>query len=108
MEEHIKAVRVKKNDILYTYSDPIQAQRRAHAYLGKHATIYKSTKNDKKYMICDNGGHWVHFGQLGYEDFLKHKNPIRQKNYLRRSASILGDWKDNKYSPNNLSRNILW
>ena len=51
---------------------------------------------------------WVHFGQMGYEDFTKHNDPIRRHNYLTRTAFMRGDWKNNKYSPNNLSRNLLW
>ena len=51
---------------------------------------------------------WIHFGQMGYEDFTKHKDKKRQENYLKRTAAMRGDWKDNEYSPNNLSRNILW
>jgi hypothetical protein len=45
---------------------------------------------------------------MGYEDFTKHKDPIRRHNYLTRTANMKGNWKDNPYSPNNLSRNILW
>ena len=43
-----------------------------------------------------------------YEDFTQHKNKDRQQNYLKRSSNIKGNWKNNKYSPNNLSMNILW
>ena len=43
-----------------------------------------------------------------YEDYLKHNDETRKKNYLLRSANIKGNWKQNPYSPNNLSRNILW
>ena len=59
-------------------------------------------------MIQDNKGHWVHFGQIPYEDFTKHKNLTRRHNYLTRSGKIRGDWKKKKYSANNLSRKILW
>jgi hypothetical protein len=45
---------------------------------------------------------------MGYEDFTKHKDDKRRENYLKRTTNIPGNWKDNKYSPNNLSRNILW
>ena len=108
-EDLIKAYQIPTNSILYKYSNPKAVQRKAYAYLGKDATVYKSTNQHKKYMVHDpHNNHWVHFGQLGYEDFTKHKNLIRKNSYLNRSASIAGDWKTNKYSPNNLSRNILW
>ena len=43
-----------------------------------------------------------------YEDYLKHGDEIRKTNYLLRSGNIKGNWKDDKYSKNNLSINILW
>ena len=67
-----------------------------------------STRQDKKYMVQKPNGVWVHFGQKGYEDHTKHGDSNRRESYLRRTANIKGNWKDNKYSPNNLSRNILW
>ena len=48
------------------------------------------------------------YGQMGYEDYTKHHNKSRRKNYLTRTKGMLGDWKNNKYSANNLSRHILW
>ena len=45
---------------------------------------------------------------MGYEDFTKHHDKKRRKNYLTRTKFMKGDWKRNKYSANNLSRNILW
>ncbi len=80
----------------------------AHKYYGKNAVLYKSTKRDKKYMIETPDGRFVHFGQLGYEDYTKHRNKTRRKNYRTRSAKIRGDWKLDKYSANNLARQVLW
>lgn len=94
---------------IYKYTSPKQATIMARKYLGKTAKLYPSTNPKKKYDICDPiHKKWVHFGQIGYEDFTKHKDKTRRKNYLTRTASMLGDWKRNKYSANNLSRNILW
>lgn len=94
---------------LRKYSNPVQVQIMANKYLGKTAKIYPSTKKEKKYMVWDpKNQKWVHFGQLGYEDYTKHKDKSRRKNYLTRSRNIKGDWKKNKYSPNNLSIHILW
>ena len=42
------------------------------------------------------------------EDYLYHQNEKRRTNYLKRSSNIKGNWKDDPYSPNNLSINILW
>ena len=82
--------------------------RLASKYLGKKAKIGLSTKKNKKYMVTTPDGKIVHFGQIGYEDFTKHKNKTRRKNYLARSCKIRGKWKSNKYSPNNLSIHLLW
>ena len=59
-------------------------------------------------MVQDPDNKWVHFGQMGYEDYTKHKDDDRRKNYLNRSSNIKGQWKSNKYSPNNLSIHLLW
>jgi hypothetical protein len=100
---------ISENDEVYKFSNPKKVQELANKYLGKDGTIYRSINKAKKYMVYNpNTKKWVHFGQMGYEDFTKHKDPKRQKNYLKRTANIKGDWKDDKYSPNNLSRNLLW
>ena len=96
------------NDITY-YSDPSVAQHKAYDYLGNTAKLYLSSRKDKKYQIYDTNQHkWVHFGQLGYEDYTKHHDEERRRKYLNRSTKIKGNWQDNPYSPNNLSINILW
>ena len=94
---------------IYKYSSPRIAQKMAYKYLGKTAKLYPATNATKKYSIFDKKRNvWVNFGQMKYEDFTKHKNKTRRRNYLTRSKSIKGDWKRNRYSANNLSRNILW
>ena len=94
---------------LKKYSSPCKVQSKAYKYLGKTAKIYPSSKSQKKYQIYDKKNKkWVHFGQLGYEDYTKHKDKKRRKNYLARSTKIRGNWKKNKFSPNNLSINLLW
>jgi hypothetical protein len=94
---------------LLKYSNPQIAQQKAYKYLGRTAKLYPSTKKEKKYMICDiKKKKWVFFGQIPYEDFTKHKDKKRRHNYLTRTAKMRGNWKNNAYSPNNLSRKILW
>lgn len=94
---------------LRRYSDPNAAQKMAYRYLGKTAKLYPARNSVKKYSIFDpHEKKWVNFGQIGYEDYTKHRDRRRRKNYLVRSKSIRGDWKRNKFSANNLSRNILW
>jgi hypothetical protein len=96
---------------IYLYSTPRTAQRMAYKYLGriKTAKLYPARNPAKKYMVFDpKNNKWVNFGQMGYEDYTKHHDKTRRKNYLTRTKGMLGDWKSNKYSANNLSRNVLW
>jgi len=104
----IPANKISSNNIIWKYSNPKKSQKLAFKYFGKNAVIYRSTRKNKKYMIKDQDNHWVHFGQIPYEDFTKHKNITRRKNYLTRSGKIKGNWKSHKYSANNLARKILW
>jgi len=94
---------------LLKYSNPEEAQRIAFKKYGNDALLYISSRKNKKYMIKDpSTGHMVHFGQIPYQDFLKHRNEQRRQLFLKRTANIKGNWRDNPYSPNNLSRIILW
>lgn len=70
--------------------------------------VLPSNRKFKKYMIEDEHGKMHHFGDTRYEDYTKHKDKDRRDNYLKRSSKIKGDWKTNKYSPNRLSRDLLW
>jgi hypothetical protein len=116
-QEYIKIVKqfgdkkVKKGSGLgiNNYSNPKVVQSKAKKYLGKDTLIQLSNKKDKKYMVYDpNTEKMIHFGQMGYEDFTKHKDENRRQRYLNRATKIKGNWKDNKYSPNNLSIHLLW
>jgi len=94
---------------IYNYSNPETVYKKAIKYLGKDIKIYFSDKPAKKYMVLNpTTNKFIYFGQMGYEDFTKHKNLKRREAYLRRTANMRGNWKNNPYSPNNLSRNILW
>ena len=94
---------------IYNFSNPKIVYEKAKQYLGNNVSIKLSNKPVKKYMVLNpHTNKWVYFGQMGYEDFTKHQDLNRRKNYLRRSENMRGNWRDNKYSANNLSRNILW
>ena len=104
-----QADNISEYDEINKYSNPKKVQEKAKKYLGEGAIIYRSAKKDKKYMIYNpNTKKWVHFGQIPYEDFTKHQDPKRRENYLKRTANMRGNWKNDKYSANNLSREILW
>ena len=90
---------------LSKFSDPKQAQKQVHRFLGKDVKLYYSTRQNKKYMVQDPDGKWVHFGLFGAEDFTKHKDEERQRRFRLRNAR----WKNApKWSPASLSYWILW
>ena len=96
-------------DDIKQYSNPKVVFKNAKKYLGKDVNIQLSNKPAKKYMILNpNTNKWVYFGQIGFEDYTKHKDEKRRENNLKRTANIRGNWKDNPYSSNMLSRQILW
>ncbi len=98
-----------KSDIIWNVSNPNAAQKRARHLLGEHAVLYRSWLKNKKYAIFDpHTNKYIHFGHIDYEDFTKHHDFLRRENYLKRSGKIKGKWKNNHYSPNWLSRNIIW
>jgi hypothetical protein len=70
--------------------------------------VYLSSSKSYKYMIYDDNLKKVNFGSIEYSDFTKHNNMERRENYLKRSDGIRGNWRDNYYSKNNLSRALLW
>ena len=70
--------------------------------------VFVSCRKDKKYMILNDDKKFIHFGQLGYEDFTEHHDLGRRDACLRRATKIKGDWKRDKFSPNNLAIHILW
>lgn len=94
---------------LMEFSDFDIAQEKAYKYLGDNAVLFYSPLKLKKYRIYNpNTNKWVDFGQMGYEDYTKHKDDDRRNRYLARATKMKGDWKDNPYSANNLSIHILW
>lgn len=99
---------------LVKVSDPDEVAKRFKAYRGKDkATIEPSPREDKKYMIRVAGvagatrGRAIHFGST-LPDYTKHGDEKRRQAYLTRSAGIKGDWRDDKWSANNLARALLW
>jgi len=102
-------VKETKLDLLKSITNFDVAQEKAEAYLGANAMLFTSPKRDKKYRIYNPiKDKWVDFGAVGYEDFTKHQDPIRRERYLNRATNIKGKWREDPYSPNNLSIHILW
>jgi DNA adenine methylase len=80
--------------------------------------IFCTTGTNKLEYESPNGQ--VHYGNPDYNDYiiyswLEHKGEVekgtadkRRELYRARATNIKGNWKKNKYSPNNLAINILW
>ncbi len=91
----------KEKEIL-KYSNPqIVFQKFQNLYGGE---IRLSTRKDKKYLILHNGK-WVHFGQMGFQDYTKHLNSKRRDLFKQRNQKWSGA---GKYTPAYLSYHLLW
>ncbi len=99
-----------KLEQLLKVSNPKEVIKNAQNYFNKpDIKVYLSKRKDKKYSIYDpNNNKLIHFGNINYEDYTKHKNLERRDNYIKRASNIKGQGKENPYSPNNLSIAILW
>jgi hypothetical protein len=95
---------------LKNYSNPNIVKKKAVDLFGKNVKLAVSTRKDKKYMIQDPQGRWIHFGGFNppMEDYTKHRDPERRRRYLQRATAIRGDWASNPYSSNSLSVALLW
>ena len=87
-------------------SDIIKVNKLSKLIYNKSVEL--STRKNKKYMILNDDNKYIHFGDSRYEDYTKHQDKERLKHYLSRATKIKGNWKRDKYSPNNLSINLLW
>lgn len=97
-----KAVEILK------YSNPVIAQQKANKYVNNLQLHLSHMKNKKYFIIHPVTGKQIHFGAMGYEDFTKHGDDARRNLYLKRAKNIKGKWRDDLFSPNNLSIHILW
>lgn len=95
----------KKSEIL-KYSTPSTVYRRAKNLFNDDVQIKLSTRNDKKYMLYNpQKDKWVHFGQMGYQDYTQHLDKKRRALFMLRNLKWAS--KD-KYSPAYLSYTLLW
>ncbi len=74
-------------------------------------TIRRSSNPAKKWdavFVKPDGTEKVtHFGQKGYSDYTKHKNPTRKQRYLNRHSGMGEHW-NQPMTPGALSRWVLW
>ena len=94
---------MSKLNELKKYSNPEVVMMKARD-MGLN-TIQVSTRKDKKYMVYSSNKKLVHFGQMGYEDYTKHKDNKRRDNFKKRNIK----WGyAPKYTPAWLSFWLLW
>ena len=86
-------------------SNPEIVLKQLKKYYGDDVDLYFSSSKNKKYMVFDEEGKKVHFGDLLYPDYTKHKDKQRRDNFRNRNKK----WKDaDKYTPAHLSFYLLW
>ena len=97
---------MNKEEDIYNYSNPKEVYKKAKKILGKDVEFKISNRKDKKYAILNpETNKWVHFGQMGYQDFTKHKDIERKEDFKKRNHK----WSIRyEYSPAYLSYYLLW
>ena len=94
---------MNKRQELEKYSDFEAVNKKAKRLLGVGVEV--STRANKKYQIQTPDGKIVHFGLWGSEDWTKHRDPVRRKNFKTRN----GEWSvSKKWTPGWLSYFLLW
>ena len=94
---------------LYNVSHPDEVEVKLSKWLNQDVLLLVSPKKNKKYRVFDEKNEkFIDFGDIRFEDFTKHKDDNRRNRCLNRATNMKGDWKKNKFSPNNLSINGLW
>ena len=96
---------------LLAVSNPKQVSLNLKRYFKNEKVVPNlliSTRKNKKFMVVSPDGRRSHFGDIAYQDYTKHRDKDRQLRYLTRANAIRGNWANDKYSPNNLSINLLW
>jgi hypothetical protein len=96
---------MNKKEIINDYSNPNQVLENAIKYLNND-NLFLSNRKNKKYMIYNpEKQNFVHFGEIPYIDYTKHKDKKRRDLFRRRNYK----WKKQaKYTPGFLSYHLLW
>ena len=86
-------------------SNPELVLKQLKKYYGNEVDLYLSSSKDKKYMVFNEDGKKIHFGDLRFPDYTKTKDKLKRDNFRNRNKK----WKDaDKYSPAHLSYYLLW
>lgn len=94
------------------YLKTARAAAKANGY--DQRALEFSDDGKTKLMIYDDKGKVHRFGRVGYGDFIiwshmdKKKAQQKRNTFHKSHSKLPGDWKADKYSPNNLALSILW
>ena len=94
-----------KNLISLTILKNIIKNKRLDKYIKK---IEYSKDNIHKYIITNINDKKIKIGNINYEDFLIHNDPIRRDNYKKRFYKMYQRFKDDINSKMYWNWNILW
>jgi hypothetical protein len=92
----------KFNQLLLV-SDPKEVNRRAKEFYDK--PVYISNRKNKKYMIENDDGKFISFGDIRFEDGTFHKDAFRIRRFKQRNRKWANAY---EYSPAYLSYHLLW
>ena len=88
------------------YTNPNKVFQNAKRIYGNNVQIKLSTRKDKKYMLLNpDTNKWVHFGQIGFQDYKKHQNNKRRQLFKIRNQKWAGQ---DIYTPGYLSYYLTW
>ena len=86
-------------------SNPELVLKQLKKNYGDDVDLYLSTSKNKKYMIFDEDGKKLHFGDLRFSDYTKHKDKKRRESFRNRNKR----WANaDKFTPAHLSYYLLW
>jgi hypothetical protein len=71
-------------------SNPELVLKQLKKYYGDDVELYFSTSKNKKYMVFDEDGKKLHFGDLRFSEYTKHQDKKRRENFRNRNKK----WKD--------------
>ena len=92
-------------DRIYEVSNPELVLKQLKKYYGNEIDLYLSTSRNKKYMVYNEDGKKIHFGDLRFSDYTKTKNKLKRDSFRNRNKK----WKDaDKFTPAHLSYYLLW
>ena len=75
----------KKQKDIKLFSNPESVFKLAKKFFGNYVDIELSDKPTKKYMIKNPiTDEWIHFGQMGYEDFTYHKDESKRLKFRKK------------------------